>query len=206
MRIAILGTGRMGRTLGAALADAGHDVVFGSRDPSGATDLPGPVTRHTDAISDSEVVISAIAAAHSLETLPPLRESLAGRVLIDIGNAVNQHMELIYPDSSLGERLQQVLPETRVVKTLNTLGGPIGVNPALLPAPTNVFLSGDDAAAKRVVSDLLTEFGWPAERQIDLGGIVTAKAVEHYFLLFAAVMGAIGSRTFNIAITQGKDS
>lgn len=206
MRIAVLGTGRMGHTLGAALANAGHDVVFGSRDPSQTPDLPGPVTGHADAISGSEVVISAIAAAHSLETLPPLRESLAGKVLIDIGNAVDERMELIYQDSSLGERLQQALPETRVVKTLNTLGGPIGVDPSVLPDPTNVFLSGDDAAAKATVRGLLTEFGWPADRQVDLGGIATARAVEHYFLLFAAVMGALHTGMFNIAISQGKDA
>lgn len=50
-------------------------------------------------------------------------------MLIDIGNAVNERQDLIYADSSLGERLQQALPRTRVVKTLNTVGGPIGVNP-----------------------------------------------------------------------------
>ncbi len=89
-----------------------------------------------------------------------LRESLADRVLIDIGNAVDQHPDLIYPDSSLGEQLQRTLPHTRVVKTLNTVGGPIGVKPTLLSAPTNVFLSGDDAVAKGVVGSLLTDLGW----------------------------------------------
>lgn len=202
MRIAILGTGRMGRTLGSALAAAGHEIGYGSRDPGRATDLPGPVLDHAAAIADGVVVISALAAAHSLETLAPLRELLADRVLIDFGNAVDQNFNLIYPDSSLGEKLQQALPETRVVKTLNTVGGEIGVNPARLSGPTNVFLSGDDAAAKGVVSGLLTELGWAPDRQIDLGGIATAKAVEHYFLLFAATMRALGTREFNIAITR----
>lgn len=206
MRIAVLGTGQMGRTLGAGFVGAGHDVVFGSRDPGEATDLPAPALGHAEAIADSEVVISALAAAHSLETLTPLREALAGRLLIDIGNAVDRHLDLIYPDSSLGERLQQALPDTRVVKTLNTVGGPIGVNPALLSAPTNVFLSGDDTAAKEVVGGLLTDLGWTADRQVDLGGIATAKAVEHYFLLFASLMGALHTRAFNIAITLGEDA
>lgn len=202
MRIAVLGTGRMGRALGTGLAGAGHDIVYGSRDPGQATDLPGPVLDYAAAIADSVVVISALAAAHSLETLAPLRESRAGRVLIDIGNAVDQNFDLIYPDSSLGAQLQEALPETRVVKTLNTVGGEIGVNPTLLSGPTNIFLSGDDEAAKGVVSGLLAEFGWAPDRQIDLGGIATAKAVEHYFLLFAATMRALGTREFNIAITR----
>jgi predicted dinucleotide-binding enzyme len=202
MRIAILGTGHMGHTLGAGLIRAGHDVAFGSRDPDRATDLPGPAHHHAEAITGSEVVVSALAAAHSLETLTPLRAPLADRVLIDIGNAVDERMDLIYPDSSLGEQLQHALPETRVVKTLNTVGGPIGVDPSLLSGPTNVFLSGDDQAAKATVSRLLTDLGWESDRQIDLGGIATARAVEHYFLLFAALIGALRTPAFNIAVTR----
>lgn len=202
MQIAILGTGHMGRTLAEGLMDAGHDVVFGSRDAGQAADLPAPVLGHAEAITRGDVVISALAAAHSLRTLTPLRQSLAGRVLIDIGNAVDERMDLIYPDSSLGERLQQALPETHVVKTLNTVGGTIGVNPSLLSAPTNVFLSGDDQTAKTTVSRLLTDLGWQPDRQIDLGGIASARAVEHYFLLFAALAGALGTPSFNIAITH----
>lgn len=202
MRIAILGTGPMGRTLGTAFVSIGHDVTYGSRNPTTVPGLPAPATTHEQAIVSSDVVVSALAAAHSLDALGKLREPLAGRVLIDIGNAVNERMDLIYPDGSLAERLQQALPETRVVKTLNTVGGPIGVNPALLGAPTSVFLSGDSPEAKLIVSGLLTELGWPADRQVDLGGIGSARAVEHYFLLFAALMGALGTPMFNIAVTR----
>jgi 8-hydroxy-5-deazaflavin:NADPH oxidoreductase len=202
MRIAVLGTGQMARTLGGALIAKGHEVVFGSRDPSQASGLPAPVTGHAEAIASSGVVLSALAAAHSLDVLSPLREELAGRVLIDIGNAVNERMDLIYADSSLGERLQQALPRTRVVKTLNTVGGPIGVNPGLLAAATNVFLSADDDEAKKTVSVLLTDLGWAPERQVDLGGIATARAAEHYFLLFAALMGSLRTPAFNIAVVR----
>ncbi|MCC3277367.1 NAD(P)-binding domain-containing protein [Arthrobacter sp. zg-Y20] len=202
MRISILGTGHMGRTLGEAFSKAGHDVVFGSRNPDQQVDLPGPATGYTEAARDGDVILSALAAAHSMDILPSLREPLSGRVLIDIGNAVNEQMELIYPDSSLGERLQKALPETKVVKTLNTVGGPIGVDPARLSAPTSIFLSGDDPESKALVSRLLADLGWEPERQVDLGGIATARAVEHYFLLFAALMGTFRSPAFNIAVTR----
>jgi predicted dinucleotide-binding enzyme len=202
MQISILGTGHMARTLGAGLLGAGHAVVFGSRDPDRVTDLPAPVLTHTEAITHSDVVLSALAAAHSLQTLTPLRAALGDRVLIDIGNAVDERMELVYPDSSLGERLQQALPDARVVKTLNTVGGLVGVRPSLLSGPTDVFLSGNDETAKATVSEILTTLGWPSERQLDLGGIATARAVEHYFLLFAALMGALRTPAFNIAITR----
>lgn len=202
MRIAVLGTGHMGRTLGGGLIRAGHDLAYGSRDPNQAADLPAPVHNHAEAINRSDVVISAIAAAHSLETLTPLRQALAGRTLIDIGNAVDERMNLMYPDSSLGEQLQQALPDTRVVKTLNTLAGTIGVEPSSLSAPTNIFLSGDDEAAKSTVADLLTDLGWQPDRQVDLGGIATARAVEHYFPFFIALAGALHTPDFNIAITH----
>lgn len=202
MRIAILGTGHMATTLGTALANAGHDVAFGSRTPQSATELPAPVLDHASAISGSDVVISALAAAHSLTTLTALREPLSGRIVIDIGNAVDERLNLIYTDSSLGERVQLALPDTKVVKTLNTVGGPIGVQPSLLSSQTNVFLSGDEDDAKSVVSSLLNDLGWASDAQIDLGGIATAKAAEHYFLLFAALMGSLRSPAFNIAIIR----
>lgn len=202
MNITILGTGHMARTLGSGFLRTGHTVVFGSRTPETAADLPAPALGHAEAIGRSPVILSALAAAHSLETLTGLRRELAGRVLIDIGNAVNGQLDLIYTDSSLGQRLQESLPETKVVKTLNTVGGPIGADPTKLPAPTSVFLSGEDQEAKEMVSGLLTDLGWAPEQQIDLGGIDTARAVEHYFLLFAALMGALRSPSFNLAITR----
>lgn len=203
MIIAMLGTGHMGRTLGAGLVRAGHEVVFGSRAPQAAADLPGEVLGHADAIARGDVVLNALAAAHTLDVLPALAGPLAGKVLIDIGNAVDERMDLIYPDSSLGERLQRALPDTRVVKTLNTVGGPIGAQPELLPSATNVFLSGDDAEAKTLVSGLLADLGWAPEDQIDLGDITTARAAEHYFLLFAALMRSLRTPAFNIAIVRG---
>lgn len=203
MIIAILGTGHMGRTLGAGLVRAGHEVVFGSRTPQAAADLPGEVLGHADAIARGDIVLNALAAARTLDVLPALAGPLAGKVLIDIGNAVDERMDLIHPDSSLGERLQRALPESRVVKTLNTVGGPVGAQPELLPAATNVFLSGDDAEAKALVAGLLADLGWASEDQIDLGDITTARAAEHYFLLFAALMRSLGTPAFNITIVRG---
>lgn len=202
MRIAVLGTGHMATTLGSGLQRAGHDLVFGSRTPGDRPDLPAPVLDHAAAIEGSDVVISALAAATSLQALAALEESLAGRVLIDIGNAVDERLDLLHPEDSLGERLQQALPRTRVVKALNTVAGTVAVDPGSLSAPTAVFLSGDDQEAKALVSGLIGDLGWAAESRIDLGGIATARAVERYFSLFAALMGAMRGAPFNIAIVR----
>lgn len=200
MQIAVLGTGHMATTLAAGLLHSGHGVTFGSRHPDQHAGLAAPVATHAGAIAGSDLVLNALAASASLTTLGGLRGALAGHVLLDIGNAVDQTMDLLYPDSSLGERLQEALPYTRVVKTLNTLGGTITVDPNRLPLATTVFLCGNDPAAKALVGDLLGDLGWATDTRIDLGGISTSRALEHYFLLFAALMGALRTPDFNIKV------
>lgn len=123
-------------------------------------------------------------------------------MLLDIGNAVDEHMELIYPTASLGEQLQQVLAGTKVVKSLNTLPGTLAVAPDSLPAPTVVFLSGDDADAKTLVSDLTGDLGWAEESRIDLGGIAAARAAERYVSMFGALMGYFRGAPFNLALVH----
>lgn len=202
MRIAVLGTGHMATTLGSGLQQAGHTIVFGSRSPSEHQDLSADVVEHAAAIQGADVVISALAAASSLQTLSALREPLAGHVLIDIGNAVDERLELLDPVTSLGQKLQAALPGTRVVKALNTLPGTVAIDPASLPTPTSVFLAGDDEQAKALVSNLIGDLGWPQETRLDLGGITAALAMERYFSLFAALMGAFRGAPFNIAVIR----
>jgi predicted dinucleotide-binding enzyme len=65
-----------------------------------------------------------------------------------------------------------------------------------------VFLSGDDADAKRTVAELLTDLGWPKEYQLDLGGITTARGPEHLVPLLLGVYGALGTSNVNINIVR----
>jgi predicted dinucleotide-binding enzyme len=203
MHIAILGTGHMATTLANGFQAVGHTVVLGSRDPGAHPDLDATVTDVASAVEGADLVVSALQAAFSLDVLSSHAELLADRVLLDIGNAVTERFELLYPNTSLGARLQEALPRTKVVKSLNTLAGTVAVAPATLPAPTTVFLSGDDADAKALVSGLLADLGWPTAQQIDLGGIETARGPEHYFLLFATLMQSLRTPSFNIEVTQG---
>ena len=77
-----------------------------------------------------------------------------------------------------------MFPDMMVVKTLCTVDARLMVAPDSSEGPSTVFLSGDDAEAKRTVGGLLNELGWPAESLLDLGGITTARGQEHYSLLF----------------------
>lgn len=202
MHIAILGTGHMATTIAGGLLAAGHTLTFGSRKPEAHQDLAAPAATTADAIGGADLVVNALQAAFSLEFLTPLASALDGKILIDIGNAVTPAFDLLYPNDSLGERLQRALPGTRVVKSLNTLPGTLAVAPTSLAEPTSVFLSGDDAEAKAVVSSLLVDLGWETPQQVDLGGIATARGAEHYFLLFAAMMQAFPGQPFNIRVIR----
>lgn len=202
MHIAILGTGHMATTLAEGFRSAGHSVAFGSRSPESHPQLAPAVRDVASAVEGSDLVVSALQASVAADVLSLHDDLLAGRVLLDIGNAVTERFELMYPNGSLGAVLQEALPRTSVVKSLNTLAGTLTIAPDSVGGPTSVFLSGDDANAKALVSRLLVDLGWPAGQQIDLGGIETARGPEHYFLLFAGLMQSLRSPNFNIAVVR----
>lgn len=211
MRIGLIGTGNVARAVAAGAVAAGHDVVLGSRDPKAREGLDHPVVSVAEAAAHGEIVVNATPGTESVDVLKEVGEHLAGKVLLDI--AVGYHVSdegdfsLAHPNSSVGEQIQRALPEVRVVKTLCTMDSTVMADPAekLADGATGtVFLSGDDPAAKERVGALLTEFGWPAAAQLDLGGIVTARGQEHLSLLFVAVMGATGSHTFNFQFVRAR--
>src|SRR4051812_21442782 len=143
MRIAILGTGTAGSTLATGLVAAGHDVVFGSRTPDAKPDLPAPAASIVDAISGADLLGSALPGAVALEALTELTTELAGHTLLDISNAVTPQFDLVYPNASLGAAIQAALPQTKVVKSINTLAIATLISSESLSAPTQLFLSGD---------------------------------------------------------------
>jgi predicted dinucleotide-binding enzyme len=201
MRIAILGTGRVAQTLAAGLLRADHDVVIGSRDPANRSGLPAPVVTSADAVVGADVVLDAV---QGVDTIPLLEsigpDNLDGTVLWDIANAANPDFSLAIPDDSLGRRIQEAFPGVKVVKAANNVAAAVVADPSTLPAPTTLFLSGDDTGAKEVVSGLLIDLGWPPESLFDLGGIANAYGQEHFLALFGTILHKLGTPYFNIAI------
>ncbi len=210
-RVAVLGTGNVGTTIATALARAGHAVTAGSRDPgrrAAGWAAPVPLAGLAEAAERAEVVVNATPGRESVELLRPLAPQLAGTVLVDVANAVEQGadgfaLSLRYPEASLAEELQRALPDTRVVKTLNTLGpAEVMVAPAALATPPSAFLSGDDEAAKRVVAALLGDLGWHPEWIIDLGGLPTARVTEAFVLLVRPLVQALGPVPFGLTVAR----
>jgi 8-hydroxy-5-deazaflavin:NADPH oxidoreductase len=201
MRIAVLGTGMVGQAIAGKLRELDHDVRVGSR-----TAGESKVT-FADAAAHGEVVFNCTAGAASLDALAAAgEENLAGKLLIDVANPLDFSGggPALFTDStdSLGERIQRAFPSARVVKTLNTVTAAVMVDPASVPGDHVVFVCGDDAGAKDEARGLLGEFGWPAERVIDLGDITAARGTEAYLMLWLRLMGATGGPVFNIAVNR----
>ncbi|MFD9268645.1 NADPH-dependent F420 reductase [Streptomyces goshikiensis] len=196
-KIAVLGNGRVGGNLAAALTRAGHQVTVADRTRGAAA----------DAARTARIVINATPGAGSLERLAALRAELRGKILVDVSNATTDGpdglpADLLYPGSSLAEQLQEALPETRVVKTLNTMLFPVMTAPATLTQPPTAFLSGEDPLAKQAVHELLTDLGWRKEWITDLGGIQTARATEAAILFVPHVIRSSGFVPFALSIAR----
>ncbi len=211
MNLAVLGTGTVGRTIAARLAELGHHVRLGTRDPEvtrtrdGWTDLTGvDLLTFAGATDGADMVVHAGSGASALELLA-LAGDLAGRVLVDISNPLDFSAGFpptlsVKDTDSLGEQIQRAFPETFVVKTLNTLTAELMAHPDRLPEPTSVFVSGDDAEAKQRVATLLAEMGH--RDVIDLGGIETSRGVEMWLPLWLRLMGSLGTAEFNVKVVR----
>jgi predicted dinucleotide-binding enzyme len=215
MKIAILGTGVVGETIGNKLVELGHEVRMGSRTANNEkaaawvkkAGVRGSQGTFAEAAAFGEVVFNATLGMASLEALAAAgRESLKGKVLVDISNPLDFSKGMpptlsVCNNDSLGEQIQRAFPETRVVKALNTINCHVMVDPARIPGEHDTFVSGNDADAKRQVAQILTEwFGW--KRVIDLGDITTARGTESYLLLWVRLWGALGTPDFNLHLVR----
>lgn len=202
MRIAVLGTGVVGRALSAKLRDLGHEVRVGSRSAD-----KGDAT-FAGVAADAELLVNATAGTASLEAIGSIaREHLAGKVLVDVANPLDFSQGMpprlsVANDDSLGEQIQREFPEARVVKALNTMNCEVMIDPSIVPSRHTVFVCGEDPAAKEIVKELIASFGWAPEDILDLGGIEAARGTEMYLPLWLRMMGAVGGARFNIAVQR----
>jgi predicted dinucleotide-binding enzyme len=227
MKIAIIGTGMVGRALAGRLTGLGHEVVLGTRDvdatiastETGALGTPpysGWQAEHEDvrllSFSDAgaygEVVINATAGAASLTALEATgAHNLAGKLLIDLAIPLDLSEGMppklmVASTDSLGEQIQRAFPDAHVVKTLHTVFVEVMIDPGRVPGEHTIFVAGESADAKRRAKGILNEFGWPAERIIDLGGIKSARSTEMYAQLYFNLVGVFGTFDFNIQVTR----
>ncbi|MFQ6011672.1 MAG: NADPH-dependent F420 reductase [Nitrososphaerales archaeon] len=215
MKIGVLGTGMVGNAIGTKLVELGHEVKMGSRtaDNNVAAEwvkLNGPNATQgnfADCASFGEIIFNCTAGVSSIEALKSAgSENLKGKVLVDVSNPLDFSKGMppsltICNTDSLGEQIQRAFPDTKVVKTLNTLNCAVQVNPGLVPGEHDVFVSGNDADAKANVRDILENwFGWKSV--IDLGDITTARGTEMWLPLWVNLMSALDTVNFNLKIAK----
>ncbi|MGQ0621356.1 MAG: NADPH-dependent F420 reductase [Panacagrimonas sp.] len=194
MRIGVLGSGDVAKTLAAGFLRHGHDVLIGTREPGKLVDWLKAHPRSsggsfTDAAGFGEVVVLAVkgtAAARALRLAGT--SQLVGKIVIDACNPVaeqgpvNGVMRYFTSlEDSLMERLQREFSVARFVKAFSCVGRAQMVNPQLPGGPPTMFICGNDASAKQVVNGILTQFGWEAA---DMGGVESARAIEPLCMLW----------------------
>jgi predicted dinucleotide-binding enzyme len=215
MRICVLGTGAVGRTVAPALAALGHEVVVGTRDP-GATrsrgEWTGPVAdlplRELATVAEgADLVVNATNGEASLAVLGEVgAERLAGMVVLDLANPLDFSAGFpptlsVKDTDSLAEQIQRAFPEARVVKALNTVNAVVMVDPSRVgDGGTTIFAASDDADARAVVVGLLQQIGW--RDVIEFDQLSVARGLEMWLPLWVRLMGRLGTPDFNIAVVR----
>jgi predicted dinucleotide-binding enzyme len=226
MKIGVLGTGTVGRTIAAKLSELGHDVVIGTRDVSktlnpASDNESGQAflewhSSNSKVILDSfpnaaqagELLLNCISGASTLAALDLAGEqNLAGKILIDLSNPLDFSKGFpptlsVCNDSSLAEQIQDAFPRTKVVKSLNTMTASLMVQPDLLKDDHTVFISGNDESAKAAVAEILKAFGWKEKNILDLGDLTTSRGVEMYLPLWLRLWGSLQNGLINIKVVS----
>lgn len=217
MKIAVLGTGMVGDTIGSKLIDLGHEVFMGSRTVTNEKAKAfkakhngrARAGKFSEAASYGEIIFNCTAGAGSINALEMADEkNIAGKIIVDISNPLdfshgNPPILTLSNTSSLGEEIQKRFPDTKVVKALNTMWCGLMVNPSVInEGDHNTFICGNDYSAKEKVKEILISFGWKGKNILDLGDITSARGMEMYLPLWLRIWGATKNGAFNIKIVS----
>jgi NADPH-dependent F420 reductase len=210
LRVSILGTGNVGGNLGSRLSTSGLAVQFGARE---GTDVKALLARcGKDASSATpaaaaawgDVVFLALPADAALEVARSLAGPLRGKVVVDCTNPLTWSAGPVWAPPSEGSNtaaIDKAAPGARVVKGFNTFGAEFHRDPEHAGKPgAQVFLAGDDAEAKRVVTEVAAKAGF---RVVDSGPLRNAAVLENLAILWIhlATVGGQG-RDFAFAIQK----
>lgn len=189
-RIGMLGSGVVGQTLAEGFLKHGYEVMLGTRDPSKEAARkwlathPGAKTgtfRET-ALFGQIVVLAVLGRVVEGVIEQAGADHLTGKILIDTTNPlasdtpVDGMLEFTTgPNESLGEKVQQLLPNAHVVKAFNSVGSAFMVNPRFEQGTPTMFICGNHPGAKQSVAEICVQFGW---EPFDCGGIIASRAIE----------------------------
>lgn len=214
----------VGKVIATKMAALGHDTYMGTRNPGetkqrknkdGQTfqewldENPQVKLISFDNLPDSDLYINATNGQVSVSVLASIANKLNEKVILDLANAFDYSNGMppalaVCNTDSLGEQIQSALPESYVVKSLNTMNCNLMMNPDLVTGDHTVFVSGNNDAAKEKVTALLEEIGWKAGNIIDLGDITTSRGTEMLLPIWLRLWGKLGTAAFNFHIVMEK--
>ncbi len=216
MKVGVLGTGLVGKTIATKLVELGHEVTMGSRSADGEAlqewlndggrDASGGT--FADTASSAELIFNCTAGVASLDALAAAGAgNLGGKTLVDVANPLDFSQGMppllsVCNDDSLGEQIQAAHPTAKVVKALNTMNHLVMTEPNRVAGDHDVFICGNDKESKVQVTTLLNSFGWPDDSILDLGDITAARGTEMYLPLWLRLYGAFGTGDLNIKVQR----
>lgn len=196
MKIGIIGSGVVGQVLAKAFHAEGHQVRLGTRDVQKA-ELKKFISENPEigvavfdqAASFAEIIVLATGGSVTLDAIRLTgTEHFSGKIVIDTTNPISKDAPengvLKYfttLNRSLFEDIQQLLPDAKLVKAFNSVGNAYMYKPSFPGGKPTMFICGNDTAAKKTVTEILTAFGWETE---DMGKAESARAIEPLCILW----------------------
>jgi len=193
MKIGIIGSGVVARTLAAGFIRHGHEVTLGTRDVSKLADFAettrgARVASSAEAAAFGEVVVLAVKGGAALQAARDAGAGLDGKPVLDATNPIADAppVDGVLPyftgrNESLMERLQEAHPKARFVKAFNSVGAGRMVDPDFGGTRPTMFIAGNDAEAKATATTLLAQLGWDTA---DMGTAAAARAIEPLAMLW----------------------
>lgn len=197
MKIGIIGSGQVGQVLGTAFLTEGHEVMLGTRNPGKEevakwkkANPKGLTGTFGVAAQFGELLVLCVAGT---VTESAIRQAgtmhFNNKIVIDTTNPINPNQKPVngvlnyftHQNESLMQKIQQQIPNARVVKAFNSVGNKVMYKPTFAGGTPTMFICGNDAKAKKTVTDILTSFGWETE---DLGGVEAAGCIESLCVLW----------------------
>ncbi|GGY78712.1 DNA-binding protein [Cellvibrio zantedeschiae] len=187
MKVGILGSGDVAKSLAKGFIKHGHQVAFGTRDTGKLSEFiaahpTAKALSANDAADFGDLLVLSVKGDVAETVLAGVQHQLSGKVVIDTTNPISDAPPVkgvlqffTGPNDSLGERLQARFPQARIVKAFNSVGSGLMVDPQFADGKPTMFVAGNDTAAKADVGEILNQFGWEVA---DMGAIEASRALE----------------------------
>ena len=182
MKVAIIGTGNVGRALGGSLARAGHEVTFAGRDVAKtervASELGGfAADTAADAAQGVDVIVLAIPSGEVAAVVTGIASAAVGKVVLDATNPLKPDYSGLANAGgpSTAELVAELVPGAHVAKAFNTLFGAVQADPTTHGTMLDVLYATDDEVAAAAVSELASSIGF---RPVRVGPLAAARELE----------------------------